>query len=125
MIFIGKREALNFIEECESKLSPVYARAWEIFKQRRDIVAKKLCLNEREITFITALNAGNHLIEDIKTQYNLRGDREKVINTSGNTDAIERASKIAKICKSYDSKCDYFAKQFNDEMAKLARSSRR
>ena len=124
MEFEGKKEALLFISEWEGKLSSQYRQAWELYKKDRDIVAAKLYFREKEMLFITVFALSNVVIMDLKSRYLISGDKEKVVNTRGNTKALELASKMATISKEYEKKCASFMEQYSNEMKKLKNNRR-
>ena len=124
MIFFGKKEALDFIAKWEPTLSPTFAKSWNDFKQRRDIVAKRMGLNEKEIINVTVCNLADCVVWDLKTKHNLIGDKQKILSTHGNTEIIAMGAKVARDYKEYREKCSYFIELFEKEMDKLKNNKR-
>ena len=122
MIFFGKREALAFIEEWEENLSPEYRKAWMVFKERRDVVAKNLGLNEREILFLTVEELANFVVWDTKTKYNIMTTAAAKVR--GNTEGFKILERVGKVYREYKEKCSDFRPKFDKEMAKFNNTRR-
>ena len=122
MLFVGKKEALKFISDWENTLGPNYKKAWQIFKERRDKVAKTMGLNEKEIIFVTVRELANFVIWDTKHKFNiLTAESTKV---RGNTAGFKILEQVGRVYKEYDAKCAYFQGMFDKEMAKLNNNRR-
>ena len=124
MDFDGKKEMEKFITNWEGALSSKYRQIWEVYKKNRDIVAKKIGLSEKEKMMITIVDLCDHVIVDIKERFSLSGDKQKVINTKGNTKVLETASKLSKIANAYEKECSRFLSQYDIEIKKLANNKR-
>ena len=124
MDFEGKREALDFISKWEKELPPAYLRAWQDHKTKRDIVAKKLSLNEKDVTFISAYMIALYMVSSLKAQFNLGGNKSIVAATKGNTEVLELGAQLSKKGNEYKAKCNHFFNNYSNEIAKLNNNKR-
>ena len=118
MMFIGKKEALKFIAEWESKLNLPQHREWQNFKQKRNMIAKKMGLNEKEMILISVVYLSGYISQGLRETNYLMHEMNGT-KAGSDVEVMMIIGKITDVHIKYLEKCAYFKPQFDMEMERL------
>ena len=120
-----KRDLKDYIETWTAKLSPDYRKAWNEWLKKRDIVAKQMGLDEKQILYVTKITLMTYLGYDFKRRINLNNETlDKVVKTKGTTETLEFINGLIKSIDLLEYKCRDYYPEFKARVEKVNNTRR-
>ena len=97
-----KKDLRDYIATWSTQLSPDYKAAWNEWLKKRDIVAKQMGLDEKQILYVTKITLMTYLGYDFKRKINLNSQTiDKVVKTTVFIQNIKDFATVNEIYNTY------------------------